>query len=39
MIEERRGCPLKIALAPQIGFLRMTECLLEPVRLVLSMCK
>jgi hypothetical protein len=34
VIEERRGPALKIALALQIGFLRMTGRLLEAVRVV-----
>jgi hypothetical protein len=34
VIEERRGPALKIALALQIGFLRMTGRLLEAVRMV-----
>ena len=34
MIEERRGPALKIALALQIGFLRLTGRLLEAVRMV-----
>lgn len=34
VIEERRGPALEIALALQIGFLRMTKRLLEAVRMV-----
>ena len=34
MIEERRSSALKLALALQIGFLRMTGRLLEAVRIV-----
>jgi Domain of unknown function (DUF4158) len=36
VIEERRGPALKIALALQIGFLRMTGRLLEAVRMVVN---